>query len=110
MTDDKLKDAIAYAFQCCNQTYISGYNASHTEVGKAMLAHLKELLAEQLLRAKQEVSPEEYNSEVDRLRQVCRDTYEVWAGSEGIPNPLSPAEAYLLALVEQMRDEVKKGL
>jgi hypothetical protein len=49
-------------------------------------------------------------AEVARLRQVCRDAYEVWAGSEGIPVPETCAEAYLLQLLEQMRDEVKKGL
>ena len=48
--------------------------------------------------------------EIRRLRQVCRDVYEVWAGSEGIPMPETAAEAYLLQLVEQMRDAAKKGL
>lgn len=48
--------------------------------------------------------------EIDRLRQVARNVYEVWAGSEGIPMPETAAEAYLLQLVEQMRDEAKNGL
>jgi len=48
--------------------------------------------------------------EIDRLKQVCRNVYEVWAGSEGIPIPETCPEAYLLNLVEQMRDEAKKGL
>ena len=48
--------------------------------------------------------------EIDRLRQVARNVYEVWAGSEGIPMPETAAEAYLLHLVEQMRDEAKHGL
>jgi len=52
----------------------------------------------------------EQKKEVERLQQVCRDTYEVWAGSEGIPEPICASEAYLLSLVEQMRDEAKKGL
>ena len=49
-------------------------------------------------------------SEVARVRQVCRNVYEVWAGSEGIPKPQTAVEAYLLRLVEQMRDEAKEGL
>jgi hypothetical protein len=49
-------------------------------------------------------------AEIDRLRQICRDAYEVWAGSEGIPVPETAPEAYLLQLLTQMRDEVKKGL
>ena len=44
------------------------------------------------------------------LQQICRDAYEVWAGSEGIPIPQTTAEAYLLSLLEQMSDEVKRGL
>ena len=47
---------------------------------------------------------------IEALRQVCRNVYEVWAGSEGIPVPETCPEAYLLQLVEQMRDEAKKGL
>ena len=48
--------------------------------------------------------------EIDRLRQVARNVYEVWAGSEGIPIPKTVVEAYLMQIVEQMRDEAKKGL
>ena len=49
-------------------------------------------------------------NEIERLQRICRDAYEVWAGSEGIPEPETAAEAYLLQLLEQMRDEIKKGL
>lgn len=49
-------------------------------------------------------------SERDGLKQVCRNVYEVWAGSEGVPVPETCAEAYLLQLVEQMRDAAKEGL
>ena len=48
--------------------------------------------------------------EVERLRQVCRNVYEVWAGSEGIPEPKTCPEAYLIQLIEQMRDAAKEGL
>ena len=47
---------------------------------------------------------------IEELRQVCRNVYEVWAGSEGIPVPETCPEAYLLQLVEQMRDAAKEGL
>jgi len=42
--------------------------------------------------------------------QLFREIYEVWAGSEGIPEPVTCTEAYLLRLIEQMRDIAKKGL
>jgi len=48
--------------------------------------------------------------EIDHLRQVAQSVYEVWARSEGIPQPETVAEAYLLRLVEQMRDEAVNGL
>ena len=49
-------------------------------------------------------------AELRRLHQICREVYEVWAGSEGIPVPQTAVEAYLLQLVEQMRDIAKEGL
>lgn len=49
-------------------------------------------------------------AEIERLAQVARNVYEVWAGSEGIPQPETAAEVYLLRLVERMRDEAKNGL
>jgi len=48
--------------------------------------------------------------EIALLHQVCRDAYEVWAGSEGIPMPETAAEGYLYQLLIEMRNEVKKGL
>lgn len=57
-----------------------------------------------------EVCPVGTLRRLDELRQICRDIYEVWAGSEGIPVPETAPEAYLLHLVEQMRDEAKRGL
>ena len=49
-------------------------------------------------------------SQPEQESVICRNIYEVWAGSEGILRPLTSKEAYLLGLVEQMRDEAKKGL
>jgi hypothetical protein len=49
-------------------------------------------------------------NELRRLHQCLRNVYEVWAGSEGIPAPTVASEAYLLSLVEQMRDAAKEGL
>jgi hypothetical protein len=48
--------------------------------------------------------------EIERLRQVCRDAYEVYAGSEGIPLPETAAEAYLYQLLMTMKDEIRRGL
>lgn len=42
--------------------------------------------------------------------QALRNIYEIWAGSEGIPVPETAVEAYLLRLIEQMRDEASKAL
>lgn len=47
---------------------------------------------------------------IEALRQALRNVYEVYAGSEGIPVPETAPEAYLLQLVEQMRDAAKEGL
>jgi hypothetical protein len=53
---------------------------------------------------------EHLNTEINRLHRCLRNVYEVWAGSEGIPAPIVASEAYLLSLVEQMRDAAKEGL
>jgi len=39
---------------------------------------------------------EEAADEIERLRGALRDIYEVYAGSEGIPKPMTAAEGYLL--------------
>lgn len=52
----------------------------------------------------------EITKERDNLHQVCRDAYEVWAGSEGFPQPTTASEAYVLQQLCLMRDEVKRGL
>lgn len=54
----------------------------------------KELaLANQLAEAK---------AEIERLRKALREIYEVYAGSEGIPQPMTAAEGYLLSLLMEV--------
>jgi len=43
-------------------------------------------------------------------KELFREIYEVWARSEGIPEPATCTEAYLLRLIEQMRDIAKQGM
>ena len=66
---------------------------------------LIELSSERYIKSRNEMMQER-----DDLRQLCRTIYEVWAGSEGIPEPQTCPEEYLYQLVCQMRDEAKKGL
>jgi hypothetical protein len=63
-----------------------------------------------LIRMVRAEAIEESAVTIETLKQICRNVYEVWAGSEGIPVPIMASEAYLLSLVEKMRDEAKKGL
>ena len=53
MTNEELKDAIAYAYECA-QSYNgnSGYYSEQRDAQKLMLSHLKELCMVQLERAK----------------------------------------------------------
>ena len=37
-----------------------------------------------------------------RLREALREIYEVYAGSEGIPQPMTAAEGYLLSLLMEV--------
>lgn len=51
MTNDELAEAIAYAFNCCDKTYIGGEITRNSEVGKMMLVQLRLLLELQVVRA-----------------------------------------------------------
>jgi hypothetical protein len=48
--------------------------------------------------------------ERETRKRICREIYEVWAGSEGIPAPHSPSEGYLMKLLDDVRDIAKGGL
>jgi hypothetical protein len=42
-----------------------------------------------------------YKTEIKQLREALREIYEVYAGSEGIPQPMTAAEGYLLFLLKE---------
>lgn len=44
----------------------------------------------------------EKNAKIERLREALREIYEVYAGSEGIPQPMTAAEGYLLSLLMEV--------
>jgi chromosome condensin MukBEF complex kleisin-like MukF subunit len=48
--------------------------------------------------------------QVADLQQVCRDAYEIYAGSEGFPAPTTASEAYLYQQIHLMKDEIARGL
>lgn len=48
--------------------------------------------------------------EIERLREALREIYEVYAGSEGIPQPMSAAEGYLLSLLMEVVKIAQKAL
>jgi len=50
------------------------------------------------------------NQRITELEQICRDAYEIYAGSEGVPEPETAAEAYVYQLLMQMKDEIARGL
>jgi len=85
-----------------------------TEAAQAVLDALAPMLFKPLMwltmRERSRDMNAEAASELRRLHQCLRNVYEVWAGSEGIPAPTVASEAYLLSLVEQMRDAAKEGL
>ena len=46
--------------------------------------------------------------EIHRLRLALHEIYEIYAGSEGIPEPVTCPEAYLLSLLQQMVEIAKE--
>jgi len=53
---------------------------------------------------------QEAADEIDRLREALREIYEVYAGSEGIPQPMTAAEGYLLSLLMEAVEIAQKAL
>ena len=49
-------------------------------------------------------------SETAQLRKALREIYEVYAGSEGIPQPMTAAEGYLLSLLMEAVEIASKAL
>jgi hypothetical protein len=47
---------------------------------------------------------------IEALEAALREIYEVYAGSEGIPQPMTAAEGYLLRLVMEMADTARTAL
>ena len=43
-------------------------------------------------------------------QQALRNVYEVWPGSENLPRATAAFDAYLLSVINQMRDAAKEGL
>ena len=48
--------------------------------------------------------------EIERLREALREICEVYAGSEGIPQPMTAAEGYLLSLLMEVVRIAQKAL
>ncbi len=47
---------------------------------------------------------------IETLEAALRDVYEVYAGSEGIPQRMTAAEGYLLHLVKEMANTARAAL
>lgn len=91
-----------------NPIELGKYYTDHVLAMTVEKLHSKADIADQLAWRDKKI--DEKATEIDALREICRDAYEVWAGSEGIPEPVTASEGYLLMLIEQMLDIVKLGL
>jgi len=47
---------------------------------------------------------------IEWLREALREIYEVYAGSEGIPQPMTAAEGYLLFLLKETAEIAQETL
>ena len=45
---------------------------------------------------------EKQDAKIERSQKALREIYEVYAGSEGIPQPMTAAEGYLLSLLMEV--------
>ena len=106
-------NAYSYGECCCDTTWpesLCGDAADEIEMQEALLREIDRELDDVEYLGSYVDGIKALKAEIERLQRICRDAYEVWAGSEGISEPETAAEAYLLQLLEQMRDEIKKGV
>jgi len=47
---------------------------------------------------------------IQEYEQLLRNAYEVYAGMEGVPEPETAVEAYLLKIIKDMVEEISQGL
>jgi len=74
------------------------------------LAELRKKVS-RLLRLPHDTSAlDALQSRVKELQQICRDAYEVYAGSEGFTAPTTASEAYLYQQLHLIKDEIARGL
>ena len=53
---------------------------------------------------------QKYIPRIEKLEAALREIHEVYAGSEGIPEPMTAAEGYLLRLLTEMVGVTRKAL
>jgi hypothetical protein len=56
------------------------------------------------------MAEKKYKSRIEQLEAALREIHEVYAGSEGIPEPMTAAEGYLLKLLTEMVGVTRKAL
>jgi hypothetical protein len=56
------------------------------------------------------MAEKKYKSRIEKLEAALREIHEVYAGSEGIPEPMTAAEGYLLKLLTEMVGVTRKAL
>jgi hypothetical protein len=56
------------------------------------------------------MAEKKYKSRIEQLETALREIHEVYAGSEGIPEPMTAAEGYLLKLLTEMVGVTRKAL
>jgi len=53
---------------------------------------------------------EDAANRIEKLETALREIHEVYAGSEGIPEPMTAVESYLLKLLTEMVGVTRKAL
>ena len=66
-------------------------------------------LFQQYFQLSREAS-DESDARIEKLEAALREIHEVYAGSEGIPEPMTAAEGYLLRLLTEMVGVTRKAL
>jgi len=99
ITEALRDDSLAASFQTMGQ-YRTALLRRETAKNQKLTLELQSLISQSM----------EKESDIERIKELLRESYEVYAGMEGTPIPQTACEAYLLRIIMEMQKPLSAAL
>ena len=105
--DDAWDEGFAHGYSRGNEeglkiAFKDGYDFGAKTVSTKFAAEIERLRGQCDRMASLAIDNAKDTERAMRLQEALREIYEVYAGSEGIPQPMTAAEGYLLSLLMEV--------